>query len=76
MELDSFDEESVFYQLQAMFGHLLESKLQYYTPEKFWKCFKLWGQPVNVREQQVRYCLNDFRKVRVVNLVDYFRLLV
>ena len=26
--------------------------LQYYVPDKFWKCFKLWGQPVNVREQQ------------------------
>lgn len=35
-----------------MFGHLLESKLQYYSPENFWKKFKLWGQPVNVREQQ------------------------
>ena len=42
----------MFYQLQSVFGHLLESKLQYYVPEKFWKCFKLWGQPVNVREQQ------------------------
>ena len=35
-----------------MFGHLLKSKLQYYSPESFWKKFKLWGQPVNVREQQ------------------------
>lgn len=33
-------------------GHLLESKLQYYVPSQFWKCFKLWGKPVNVREQQ------------------------
>ena len=31
---------------------MLESKLQYYSPENFWKKFKLWGQPVNVREQQ------------------------
>ncbi|XP_070563005.1 ubiquitin carboxyl-terminal hydrolase 24-like isoform X2 [Ptychodera flava] len=45
-------EESVFYQIQRVFGHLRESKLQYHVPEKFWKCFKLWGQPVNVREQQ------------------------
>ena len=35
-----------------MFGHLLESKLQYYIPEKFWKVFKLWGQGINIREQQ------------------------
>ena len=32
----------------------MDSKLQYFAPEQFWKCFKLWGQPVNVREQQVR----------------------
>ena len=32
----------------------MESKLQYFAPEEFWKYFKLWGQPVNVREQQVK----------------------
>ena len=52
VEIEQEEEESVFYQLQAVFGHLLESKLQYFVPDKFWKCFKLWGQPVNVREQQ------------------------
>lgn len=46
------DEDSLFYQFQLMFGHLLESQLQYHIPEKFWKCFRLWGQPINVREQQ------------------------
>ena len=30
----------------------MQSKLQYYSPESFWQKFKLWGQPVNVREQQ------------------------
>ena len=45
-------EETVLYQLQSVFGHLQESKLQHFVPDKFWKCFKLWGQPVNVREQQ------------------------
>ena len=44
---------SILPELQCVFGHLLESKLQYYAPENFWKKFKLWGQPVNVREQQV-----------------------
>ena len=29
-----------------------DSKLQYYAPEKFWRCLRLRGQPVNVREQQ------------------------
>ena len=45
-------EETVFGQLQNTFGHLLESKLKYYVPEKFWRCFRLFDQPVNVREQQ------------------------
>ncbi len=49
-QLDADD--SVFYQLQNVFAHLMESKLQYYKPEKFWTCFRLFGQPVNVREQQ------------------------
>lgn len=35
-----------------VFGHLLESHLQYHTPENFWRCFRLWGEPINVREQQ------------------------
>ncbi|XP_015922706.1 ubiquitin carboxyl-terminal hydrolase 24 [Parasteatoda tepidariorum] len=46
------DEDGLFYQFQMVFGHLLESRLQYHAPEKFWKCFRLWGQPINVREQQ------------------------
>ncbi len=47
-----FDIFSVFHQLQYVFGHLLDSNLQYYIPEKFWKVFKLWGQGINIREQQ------------------------
>ena len=46
------DEEGVFYQLQNVFGHLQESRLKFYAPEKFWTSFRLHGQPVNVREQQ------------------------
>ncbi|XP_077980970.1 ubiquitin carboxyl-terminal hydrolase 24-like [Glandiceps talaboti] len=52
VEVPENPEENVFYQIQRVFGHLMESKLQYHVPEKFWRCFKLWGQPVNVREQQ------------------------
>lgn len=44
----------MFLQIQSVFGHLMDSKLQYFAPEEFWKYFKLWGQPVNVREQQVK----------------------
>jgi ubiquitin carboxyl-terminal hydrolase 9/24 len=39
-------------QLQQVFGHLMESKMQYYSPESLWKVFRLWGQEINIREQQ------------------------
>uniref|UniRef100_A0A3P8T208 Ubiquitin carboxyl-terminal hydrolase 24 n=1 Tax=Amphiprion percula TaxID=161767 RepID=A0A3P8T208_AMPPE len=48
-------EESVFYQVQSLFGHLMESKLQYYVPENFWKIFKMWNKELYVREQQDAY---------------------
>lgn len=37
--------------LQVIFGHLAASRLQYYVPKGFWKQFRLWGEPVNLREQ-------------------------
>uniref|UniRef100_A0A2C9KAF6 Ubiquitinyl hydrolase 1 n=1 Tax=Biomphalaria glabrata TaxID=6526 RepID=A0A2C9KAF6_BIOGL len=49
---DQPDEDSVFYQVQQMFGHLMESRLQAHEPEKFWQVFKLWGHSINIREQQ------------------------
>ena len=30
----------------------MESRLQFHEPERFWKVFKLWGETVNIREQQ------------------------
>ena len=50
-EDDSY-KKSVFCQLQNVFAHLKESKLEYYSPESFWKAFRMWGQEVNIREQQ------------------------
>ncbi|BFZ00611.1 hypothetical protein BsWGS_03650 [Bradybaena similaris] len=41
----------VLRQIQVIFGHLAASKLQYFIPKGFWKHFKLWGEPVNLREQ-------------------------
>ncbi|XP_054167467.1 probable ubiquitin carboxyl-terminal hydrolase FAF-X [Oppia nitens] len=41
----------VLKQIQAIFGHLILSKCQYYVPKGFWRHFKLWGEPVNLREQ-------------------------
>ncbi len=52
-QLDCINREtSVFWQLQSVFAHLKESKLEYYVPESFWKAFRMWGQEINVREQQ------------------------
>lgn len=42
---------SVLRHLQLIFGHLAASRLQYYVPRGFWKQFRLWGEPVNLREQ-------------------------
>ncbi|KAF5923119.1 hypothetical protein HPG69_012208 [Diceros bicornis minor] len=53
-DTDSPD-DSVFYQVQSLFGHLMESKLQYYVPENFWKIFKMWNKELYVREQQDAY---------------------
>ncbi|KAI1278141.1 putative ubiquitin carboxyl-terminal hydrolase FAF-X [Halotydeus destructor] len=41
--------------IQAIFGHLALSKLQYYVPRGFWKHFKLQGEPINLREQHDAY---------------------
>uniref|UniRef100_A0A673JQ69 ubiquitinyl hydrolase 1 n=1 Tax=Sinocyclocheilus rhinocerous TaxID=307959 RepID=A0A673JQ69_9TELE len=41
----------VLWRLQVIFGHLAASRLQYYVPRGFWKQFRLWGEPVNLREQ-------------------------
>ena len=43
----------MLHDLQTIFGHLKDSKLQYFSPDGFLKNFKLRGEPVNVREQQV-----------------------
>ncbi|XP_078379070.1 ubiquitin carboxyl-terminal hydrolase 9X-like isoform X2 [Oculina patagonica] len=42
---------SVLSQIQFIFGHLAQSQLQFHVPQGFWKTFKLWGEPVNLREQ-------------------------
>lgn len=42
-------------QVQAIFGHLYDSRLQFYVPKGFWKSFRLWGEPVNLREQHDAY---------------------
>ncbi|KAG1652915.1 Ubiquitin carboxyl-terminal hydrolase 24 [Nymphon striatum] len=70
VDTDDASEENVIYQFQVVFGHLMDSKLQYHTPENFWKCFKLWGSPVNVREQQDAF---EFYTHLVDQLDEYLR---
>jgi hypothetical protein len=43
---------TILKQVQAIFGHLLETRLQYYTPKGLWKHIRMRGEPVNPREQQ------------------------
>ncbi|XP_065887407.1 ubiquitin carboxyl-terminal hydrolase 9X-like isoform X3 [Dysidea avara] len=42
--------KKVLTQLQAIFGHLLLGCVKIHTPKGFWRDFRLWGCPVNVRE--------------------------
>ncbi len=43
---------SIFKNLQMIFGHLAESKMQYYVPKGFWRQFRFGGgERVNLREQ-------------------------
>lgn len=43
---------TILKQIQAIFGHLAETQLQYYVPKGLWKHFRMSGEPVNLREQQ------------------------
>jgi ubiquitin carboxyl-terminal hydrolase 9/24 len=43
---------NIFKNLQMIFGHLAESKMQYYVPKGFWRQFRFGGgERVNLREQ-------------------------
>eukprot|EP00245_Coleochaete_scutata_P011528 TRINITY_DN429_c0_g2_i1.p1 TRINITY_DN429_c0_g2~~TRINITY_DN429_c0_g2_i1.p1 ORF type:complete len:2250 (-),score=350.03 TRINITY_DN429_c0_g2_i1:694-7287(-) len=45
--------DSLFFQVQAMFGALLGSSLDHYTPQGFWQAYRdIDDQPVNLREHQ------------------------
>ena len=63
-------DESLFYQLQQVFGHLMESKMQYYSPESLWKVFRLWGQEINIREQQDAF---DFFTAMTDQIDEYLK---
>ena len=63
-------DSNLFYQLQQVFGHLMESKMQYYSPESLWKVFRLWGQEINVREQQDAF---DFFTAMTDQIDEYLK---
>ena len=60
LEMDTENEEddkgdynlTILKQVQAIFGHLSTTQLQYYIPRGLWRHFRLLGEPVNLREQQ------------------------
>ena len=58
VEQDGEEEQVVDYnltilkQVQAIFGHLSGTQLQYYVPKGLWRHFRMLGEPVNLREQQ------------------------
>eukprot|EP00051_Salpingoeca_urceolata_P010816 m.132959 g.132959 ORF g.132959 m.132959 type:complete len:2404 (+) comp16869_c0_seq3:193-7404(+) len=45
-------DNSVLFQIQSAFAHLLDSEMQFFAPEGFWKAYRHYGEPVDVREQQ------------------------
>ncbi|KAH9300739.1 hypothetical protein KI387_012322 [Taxus chinensis] len=50
---DAEKKSSVLFQIQAMFGALLGSSLDHYTPQGFWGAFRNPdGMPINIREHQ------------------------
>jgi len=69
-ETNKTGDSSLFYQLQQVFGHLMESKMQYYSPESLWKVFRLWGQEINIREQQDAF---DFFTAMTDQIDEYLK---
>ena len=41
----------IYKHIQMIFGHLVESQMQYHVPRGFWRQFRLFGERVNLREQ-------------------------
>ena len=44
--------DSVLHQMQTIFAHLSKSEMQFFAPGGFWKAYRHFGEPVNIREQQ------------------------
>jgi ubiquitin carboxyl-terminal hydrolase 9/24 len=61
----------IFRHIQWIFGHLLESKLQFYIPRGFWKIFKYVLKTKSIEHicKLMVFCLNRFSG-EPVNLRD------
>uniref|UniRef100_A0AA85JHW3 UBA domain-containing protein n=2 Tax=Trichobilharzia regenti TaxID=157069 RepID=A0AA85JHW3_TRIRE len=68
-DADDTDEKNILFQTQRLFGHLLESQLEYYDPVGFWKSFRPWSTNVEVNpfEQQDAF---DFFQALIDQLDD------
>ncbi|CAH8569019.1 unnamed protein product [Schistosoma turkestanicum] len=68
-DTDDTDEKNILFQTQQLFGHLLESQIEYYDPVGFWKSFRPWSTDieVNPHEQQDAF---DFFQALIDQLDD------
>ncbi|CAI2735807.1 unnamed protein product [Schistosoma spindalis] len=68
-DTDDTDEKNILFQTQQLFGHLLESQIQYYDPVGFWKSFRPWSTDIEVNpyEQQDAF---DFFQALIDQLDD------
>ncbi|KAH8866889.1 Ubiquitin carboxyl-terminal hydrolase 24 [Schistosoma japonicum] len=71
-DTDDGDEKNILFQTQRLFGHLLESQIEYYDPVEFWKSFRPWSTEieVNPHEQQDAF---DFFQALIDQLDDEFK---
>ncbi|KAK4474612.1 hypothetical protein MN116_001749, partial [Schistosoma mekongi] len=68
-DTDDSDEKNILFQTQRLFGHLLESQIEYYDPVEFWRSFRPWSTDieVNPHEQQDSF---DFFQALIDQLDD------
>ncbi|TGZ70945.1 hypothetical protein CRM22_002910 [Opisthorchis felineus] len=71
-DTDDLEEDNILLQTQRLFGHLLESQLEYYDPVGFWKSFRPWdtSEALNPHEQQDAF---DFFQALIDQLDEELR---
>jgi hypothetical protein len=72
VNLETIDEETVFFQLQSVFAHLMESRLQYFVPDR-WESLRLDPEILHtVRILILNLCamISDNRDIFVASTVE------